>query len=252
MRRRNEFREKPSWFIEECEALGLFQTRMPRFPQLFFYDFSEEEVCQKEGQCQDGALASRRAGMTYLKTNMRLESKCGVSEVWYWCLDRDGKRSGEDVMPISHGEKDAPSTSGGLHPSHMEPFINRLGWRGLRSGLCVKRSGGGHRPGGSGIKEHPLVVLGQDEGEFATEDYVPSSIPEERELRVPRDQANSTVVMKGGGYADILDIGIGITGVKDGKVDEVSGRRDNGVGGGRKRMREEDELPVVRRRDNRG
>lgn len=250
MRRRNEFKEKPSWFIEECEALGLFRTKMPRFPQLFFYDFSEEEVCRKEGQCQDGASASRRAGTTYLESNIRLESKCGISEVWYWCLDGEGKKCDEEVTPISHGGKDVLSTSSGLHPNRMEAFVNRLGWRGLRSGLCVERSGGKHGPGGSGMKEHRLAILVEDGGEFATEDYVPSSIPEERELRVPRDQANVTVVIKGG-YADVLDVGMGITGVKDGKVDDVSGRRDNGVGGGGKRMREEDEPPVVRRRSDR-
>lgn len=158
MRRRSDFGEKPSWFVEECNALGLFRTRTPRFSQLFFYDFSEEEVLQKQGQPEDGAKVSRRAATAYLSSRVRLESKSGLSDVWYWCLERGSgnpRRSLEGYGKLTHSHPR-------LHCDHMELFINRLRWRKGHLGLYVMQG-----------------------GEFATEDYVPSSIPEERELAIP-------------------------------------------------------------------
>jgi hypothetical protein len=175
LRRRNAFKEKPSRFTEESRTLGLFQTRMPRFSQLFFYDFSEEEVCQKQGQLGSGLLASERAATTYLDSNVRLESKCGISDVWYWCLEQSARLYGEEATSVGRQGKYAQSDHPRLHPYHMELFINRLGWRELHRGLLVERR----------IKKRRLAVVPRGGEDFATEDYVPSSIPEERELRIP-------------------------------------------------------------------
>jgi hypothetical protein len=66
--------------MEECESLGLFATRMPRFSQVFFYDFSDREVRDNLGQ---GPTASLRAAEAYLSSGVRLESTCGISDIWY-------------------------------------------------------------------------------------------------------------------------------------------------------------------------
>lgn len=68
--------------IEECERLGLFRTRLPRFTQLYFYDFQDHEVKLQFGQSLT-STSSSRAGKAYLLSGTRLESKCGLSDVWY-------------------------------------------------------------------------------------------------------------------------------------------------------------------------
>jgi hypothetical protein len=82
-RRRARFLRKPVLFKEKCEQLGLFRTRLPGFSQLFFHDFSKLEVYQRKGQTQTGGVVSRRAAETYLRSGVRLESSCGISDVWY-------------------------------------------------------------------------------------------------------------------------------------------------------------------------
>lgn len=42
-RQRIADRNTPNWFMEQCEALGLFTTQIPAFAQLFFYKFNEQE-----------------------------------------------------------------------------------------------------------------------------------------------------------------------------------------------------------------
>lgn len=69
-------------FIQECEILGLFQTRLPRFTQLFFHDFEEHELTLSSGQSLT-STSSQRAARAYLLSGIRLESKCGLSDAWY-------------------------------------------------------------------------------------------------------------------------------------------------------------------------
>lgn len=82
-RRRLDFAFNPGWFVEECDRLGLFTTRMPRFTQLFFYNFSEAEFMASKGQPEDTNVASWRAARAYLRSGVRLQSMCGISDVWY-------------------------------------------------------------------------------------------------------------------------------------------------------------------------
>lgn len=81
-RRKIRFSHTPNSFARSCERLGLFQTRMPRFKQLFFHEFHEHEVVLQIGQSLT-SLCSRRAAQDYLASGARLESKCGLSDVWY-------------------------------------------------------------------------------------------------------------------------------------------------------------------------
>jgi len=53
-------------FKTEYDRLGLFQTRMPRFSQMFFYNFGEREVVQELGQLRIGSVVSHRAIEAYV------------------------------------------------------------------------------------------------------------------------------------------------------------------------------------------
>ena len=81
-RRKLRFSDVSNSIAEECERLGLWKTRAPRFTQLFFYNFFEHEATLGLGQASSLA-ASRRAAKTYLTSGARLESKCGLSDVWF-------------------------------------------------------------------------------------------------------------------------------------------------------------------------
>ena len=72
----------PDQLLKECESLGLFTTRMPRFKQLFFYNFAEGEIWRCMGQATTSS-SSRRAAEAYLRSGVRLESTCGISDAWY-------------------------------------------------------------------------------------------------------------------------------------------------------------------------
>jgi len=188
LRRRNDFREKPSWFIEECGNLGLFETKMPRFSQLFFYDFSVEEICEKEGQLAGGRLLLRRAAAAQGNSNVRLESKSGISEVWYRCLEGKPETSGKESTSLEQNGKLRLLKQPGLRVDHMELFINKLGWVELHGGVSAARgatAGSGRGEEESGIEDGLLQAgILEEEAEMATEDYVPSSVPEERELGI--------------------------------------------------------------------
>lgn len=80
--RRAVSNDMPNWFFEECESLGLFTTRMPRFQQLFFYQPTTHELgigLRQDLPCE----LSRRAAKAYLVSGNRLRSACGISDVWY-------------------------------------------------------------------------------------------------------------------------------------------------------------------------
>jgi len=53
-------------FKNKCDGLGLFQTRMPRFSQIFFYNFEEREVVQELGQLRTGSMVSHCAIGAYV------------------------------------------------------------------------------------------------------------------------------------------------------------------------------------------
>jgi len=78
----------PARVKEECQRLGLFTSRLPQFSQLFFYDLHDWEVYFNGGQhCLP--LDSRRAAQAYIQSRTRLESTCGISEVWYLYVEKN-------------------------------------------------------------------------------------------------------------------------------------------------------------------
>ena len=194
LRRRSDFVDKPSSFLQECEALGLFQTRMPRFPQLFFYDFPEAEVAGKQGQSPLGPSATQWLAMGRLISHTRLESKSGLSDVLYLYLEGT-------VGPLDRSQESAQGRRGQpppphphLHPDYLWLFTWRLRWTGADereiSGtnnteddfwLEIGEGRKENRPENSLTRR--LTLAAAVEG---SDDYIPSSVPEERELRIPK------------------------------------------------------------------
>lgn len=107
--------------------MGLFETRMPRFSQLFFHDFSEAEICQKQGQSHIGPTVSHRAGMAYISSGIRPESKCGISDIWYYYVERNPGPFGGSPTSFIRKLESPPQSR--LNPSHMGLFVSMLGWR---------------------------------------------------------------------------------------------------------------------------
>lgn len=107
--------------------LGLFKTRIPRFPQLFFHEFSEAEIYQKQGQSPIGPTVSHRAGMAYVGSGIRLESQCGMSDIWYWYLERNSDLFGGGPTSFIQGPESPPLPH--LNPDHMGLFVSMLGWK---------------------------------------------------------------------------------------------------------------------------
>jgi len=61
---------------------------MPRFTQVYFYDFTDKEAQQEVGQPSSGSV-SRRAAEAYLRSGVRLESSCGISGIWYSYVEKN-------------------------------------------------------------------------------------------------------------------------------------------------------------------
>jgi hypothetical protein len=181
LRRRNDFASKPSWFLRECEALGLFQTRMPRFPQLFFYNCSEAEVIGKQGQAPLGPSAMQWSSMGWLASHPRLESKSGVSDVLYQQLEK-----------IYGARTRAASAHPHLDPGYLWIFTRRFQWTDLdKEEMRVRNkreedfwleTGEGRRENRpqSSLTRRLTSAAAMEDGS----DYIPSSVPEEQELRV--------------------------------------------------------------------
>lgn len=106
--------------MDECSGLGLFHTRAPQFSQLFFHDFSEEEICGKMGQTFQTST-SYRAAQSYLKSGYRLESKCGISDVWFCYVEDHQDLFRMETEPISSPSRLTP-ISLGPHP-RIDPAI---------------------------------------------------------------------------------------------------------------------------------
>ena len=120
---------------------------MPRFPQLFFHQFSDTEVRQRQGQSTVGPTVSHRAAMAYIKSGVRLESKCGMSDIWYCYLDRNPGLFIEDLTSIRSPR--SPPHGPHLDPSHIGPFVSLLGWREAHHRLDPRRAVK-HLPEGTG------------------------------------------------------------------------------------------------------
>ena len=103
-KRKAKFSSKSTGFIRECERLGLFQTRMPRFSQVFFHNFNSRGFKEGSGQSRMGSIVSRLAGEAYVLSGARLESLCGISDVWYRYVESNAgqfKKQGRQTIDFS-------------------------------------------------------------------------------------------------------------------------------------------------------
>lgn len=124
-RRVRAFKANPGWLLRECEDLGLFTARMPRFSQLFFYQFSELE----EANCLGQPLSSppcQRAAEAFLRSRVRLESTCGVSNVWYSFLGTYQAEQRQTSPPSTPHSSLAPSSSLEGSSTHPRPFLQSI------------------------------------------------------------------------------------------------------------------------------
>ena len=90
-RRARLFAYKSIEFKKECTALGLFEARLPQFSQLFFHNFTDSETELLLGQSETGGQVAHRAAEAYLRSGVRLESSCGMSDIWYDYVESNAK-----------------------------------------------------------------------------------------------------------------------------------------------------------------
>ena len=154
-RRRAKFEAKPTGFLKESERLGLFQARLPGFSQLFFHNFSEREVMERQGQSNTGGVVSRRAAEAYLRSGVRLESSCGISNVWYSYVESNARLFGQPTNPRTSSSKAAlsgrnappnPQTSLTPPPSPVHPCPSPQEMKEIHSLLPWHRAHSRPRP----------------------------------------------------------------------------------------------------------
>lgn len=97
IRREARFTSMSTLCFSECQGRGLFDTRMPRFSQLFFYKPDKKEAALSIGQ-PSRSVALLFAARWYLKSRVRFESKCGISDVLYHYLEEKCAGSEDSVM----------------------------------------------------------------------------------------------------------------------------------------------------------
>lgn len=71
---------------------------------MFFHEFSDSEVEEHTSQAITRS-ASVRGAKAYLSSGIRLESKCGISEVWYWYLEKTPTSSRDPEAPLPRQPK---------------------------------------------------------------------------------------------------------------------------------------------------
>lgn len=125
--RRNEFNGVPSLVEDECERLGLFTTRLPQFSQLFFYNFHDSEIYANTGQLCP-ASDSRRAAEAYIRSGTRLESTCGISEVWYLYVEKNLSLFENHTEPLPHLEPAPPDPRRPLGSEKAQVMFNTFPW----------------------------------------------------------------------------------------------------------------------------
>jgi hypothetical protein len=100
----------PAEFKLECDLAGLFSARGPQFSQLFFHNFQGQELEKMVGQRQ-GSTVSHRGAQAFLKSGVRPESTCGLSNVWYEYVRRNRALFEEPDAPFPSRSSPPP----GLH-----------------------------------------------------------------------------------------------------------------------------------------
>jgi hypothetical protein len=113
---------------------------MPRFSQVFFHSFDRREVENGLGQSRTGGVVSRRAAEAYVQSGARLESLCGISDVWYHYVELNAKRF---TQPNFASARFSPRPS--IHPGptqeQMETMGNLFNWGRLHSRPRPTRTG---------------------------------------------------------------------------------------------------------------
>ena len=111
--------------MEECNKLGLFNTRIPRFSQLFFYNFTEDEISQRTGQPSCLSCCSGTA-RSYLCSEKRLYSKCGISEILFnYMWNNQNLYNGEG--PHQSFTPSSPGLQLHLEPTHASTLCAAFG-----------------------------------------------------------------------------------------------------------------------------
>ena len=141
-RRRLQFGNAQVLVQQECERLGLFKTRPPRFSQLFFYDFDGGEVATRAGQLLT-IKASQRGAKAYLRSGARLESKCGISDVWYSYLLQNKALFVHPDSPPPVQEPANPGPYPRLEFHHLPSIYCAFRWKEEHTTLHSQEQGGG-------------------------------------------------------------------------------------------------------------
>lgn len=100
---------------------------MPRFSQLFFHDFSDEEILRQSGHAKNSSV-SRRAAEAYLRSGVRLQSKCGLSDVWYDYVEANRTLFENPDHPFPPWTPDPPSPHPRIHPDHVGRIARIFQW----------------------------------------------------------------------------------------------------------------------------
>jgi hypothetical protein len=110
---------------------------------MFFYDFSDEEIAANKGQLVS-ASTSRRAAEAYLRSGVRLQSTCGISDVWYDYVESsrhlfEGTPPGDGILPEGESETVSPSPTPNprhrLRSSQTDFLLNVFQWSAQHGGL---------------------------------------------------------------------------------------------------------------------
>lgn len=158
-RRRAKLSEKSAAFMGEAESLGLFRTRMPRFSQLFFYKLTDEEGKRGIGQTRTGAGEARRAAEAYIQSGIRLESSCGISDVWYHYVESNAHLFTHQGSPPVQLAR-SPSIHPCLDTEQMESVGRLFNWLKTHSRPRPTKIGKGARDGPAGPSSRAPTRLG--------------------------------------------------------------------------------------------
>lgn len=121
------FAEKSVEFRQECAALGLFEARAPRFSQLFFHNSTDSGTVQPLhvetlGQSKTATAVSRSAAQAYLRSGVRLQSSCGMSDSWYSYVESNADLFTQVATPAAISSAVIPPGSDGpFHPLIATP-----------------------------------------------------------------------------------------------------------------------------------
>ena len=104
---------------------------MPRFKQLFFYNFQEYEMHLHMGQ-HSMSLTSQRAAEAYLHSGVRFKSIYGISDVWYWHVKNHQSHYKNGTAPPLPLVQE-PTLHSHIDPLHAELLSASFKWGFMHS-----------------------------------------------------------------------------------------------------------------------